>query len=220
VVFINDFDVDRRKLRLPRAALKDLQTALVPEGVPSDRLLCLSVVLDDSALNLREFAAYLGLIDNTYGRLSPQGIFAYSQRRERQLKIHRLGSRSVELKFVELITNTRHIQALLFTFLMLKYLPGVIESLSTAYRNYEEGRLLRERRKMLRHQIRDDSDLDMLSRGRKEQLITVIDELLIRGRRFLPKASRFARTYVRRVSIRIVTDTDTKCEADQKEKHV
>ena len=72
MVFMNDFDVDRRKLRLPRAALKDLQTALVPEGVPSDRLLCLSVVLDDSALNLREFAAYLGLIDNTYGRLSPK----------------------------------------------------------------------------------------------------------------------------------------------------
>lgn len=121
MVFMSDFDVDMRKLRLPRSVLKDLHTALVPEGVPSEKLLCLSVVLDDSALNLREFAAYLGLIDSTYGRLNPKGIFAYSQRREQQLKIHRLGSHSVELKFVELITNTRHIQALLLTFLMLKY---------------------------------------------------------------------------------------------------
>lgn len=71
---------------------------------------------------------------------------------------------------------------------------------------------------MLRHQMSDDSDLDMLPRVRKEQLITVIDDLLIRGRRFLPKASRFARTYVRRVSIRIITDTETKCKTDQKEK--
>jgi len=217
--FMDDFDVDRSRLRLPRAALKDLQTAFIPEKTSSDRFLCLSVILDDFSLNLRELAAYLGLIDNTYGKLSPQGIFAYSHRRECQLNIHRLGSSSVELKFVELITNTRNIQALLLIFLMLKYLPGVVESLSTAYKNYEEGRLLRERRKMLRRQIREDPDVKILSRSRKEQLILVIDELLIRGRRFLPKASRFARTYVRRVSFQIMPGTEKKSEVDQNEKH-
>ena len=208
--FMDDIDVHSSKLRLPGAALNDLQTSLIPETTASDRLLCLSVILGDSSVNLRELAAYLSLIDYMYGRLSPQGIFAYSQQRERQLNVHEFRHGSVELEFVEAISNTRHIQALLLTFLILKYLPGVVESLSTAYKNYEEGRLLRMRRKMLRCQINNDPDVEMLSKSRKDQLIVVIDELLVRGRRFLPKASHFSRTYVRKISIRIMPSPESK----------
>jgi hypothetical protein len=208
--FIDDFDVHRSKLRLPRAALDDLQRLLVPETAASDRLLCLSVILDDSSINLRELAAYLSLIDYIYGSLSPQGIFAYSQQRARQLNVHEFRQGSVELEFVEFISNTQHIQALLLTFLILKYFPGIVESLSTAYKNYEEGRLLRARRKMLRGQISNDLDVEMLSKSRKDQLTLVIDELLVRSWRFLPKASRFARTYVRKIGIRIIQTPENK----------
>jgi len=60
---MDDFDVYRSKLRLPRAALNDLQTLLIPETAASNRLLCLSVILVDSSVNLRELAAYLSFID-------------------------------------------------------------------------------------------------------------------------------------------------------------
>jgi len=95
-------------------------------------------------------------------------------------------------------------------FLYYKYLPGIVESLSAAYKNYEEGRLLRVRRKMLRGQISNDPDVEMLSKSRKDQLTLVIDELLVRARRILPKASRFSRTYVRKISIRIMPSPESK----------
>jgi hypothetical protein len=208
--FMDDFDIHRSKLRLPRSALNDLQTLLISETPTSDRLLCLSIILGDSSVNLRELAAYLNLIDYIYGTLSPQGIFAYSQQREQQLNVHEFRHGSVELEFIQVISNTRYIQALLLTFLILKYLPSIVESLSAAYKNYEEGRLIRMRRKMLRGQISNDPDTEMLSKYRKDQLTLVIDELLVRARRFLPKASRFSRTYVRKIRIRIMPRPESK----------
>jgi hypothetical protein len=196
--------MDDKKLTIPRNVVHDLHQQLIPEDVEPNMLLCLGVVIEGTSLNLRELAAYLALIDKAYGRLSPSGIYAYSHRPEEQLEIDSVSHGSIELKFIEIISNIHNIQALLFIFLILKYLPNVIEVFSKAYKNYEEGRLLRERRKMLREQVRRDRDLAALSDLRKNQVVELVDTLLLRVHSHLPGASKFARKSVRQVRIKII----------------
>ena len=145
------------------------------------------------------------MIDKTYGRLSPSGIYAYSHRPREQLEIDSVTHGSLQLKFLELISDTHGIQALLFVFLILKYLPSIIEVLSKAYKNYEEGRLIRERRKTLREQVRRDADLAALSDLRKSQVVESIDTLLVQVHYHLPRACNFARKSVRHVKIEIIS---------------
>lgn len=200
-------NIEERRLEIPRRALSELEDLFIPKDVSSDSTLCLSVIIEDFEVNLPEFAAYLGLIDSTYGRLSPRGINAYSMRREEQLKIYEFRHGSLALKFIEDIAIGHSFQLLLL-YLLLKYLPIGLEKLSVAYKNYEEGRLLGLRRKILRRQIREDSELSELPEARKKQLSILIDELLLRGRRFLPKASRFAGKYVRHVKIKVISNSE------------
>lgn len=115
--------MDDRKLAIPRKVVSDLHRLLIPEDADPSMLLCLSVVLEGTSLNLRELAAYLALIDGAYGRLSPSGIYAYSHRPKEQLEIDSVSHGSLELKFLELIGNTHGVQTLLLVFLLLKYLP-------------------------------------------------------------------------------------------------
>jgi len=206
--------MDDRKLTIPRIVVFDLHQQFIPEDVDPSMPLCLSIVLEGRSLNLRDLAAYLSLIDETYGRLSPSGIYAYSHRPKEQLEIDSVSHGSLELKFFETISNTHGIRALILVFLILKYLPNIIEVLSKAYKNYQEARLFRERRKMLREQVRRDRDLEALSDLRKNQVVELVDTLLVRVHRHLPKASNFARKSVRHVRIRI-TPKDEAHSADE-----
>lgn len=209
MTFRKEYMEDER-LMVPRRALSDLRRLFIPENAPLDSSLCLSIIIDNSEVNVREFAAYLDIIDITYGRLTQIGINAYSMRPREQLKIDNIGPGSWELKFIEILANAHNIQILFIIYLMLKYLPGGVERLSAAYKNYEEGRLLRERRHNLRRQMKEDPDLIELPHARKNQLIILIDELLLRGRRFLPRASRFSWKYVRRVNIKVLSNSGKK----------
>jgi hypothetical protein len=195
--------MEERRLTIPRRALSKLKDLLIPQDTPSDSSLCLSIIIEDSEVNLSEFAAYLTLIDSTYGRLSTKGINAYSMRREEQLKIYKFGHGSLALEFVKDIASEHGFQIFIL-YLLLKYLPMGLEKLSVTYKNYQEGRLLSLRRKILRRQIREDIELANLPEAGRKQLIILIDELLFRGRRFLPKASRFGKKYVRHINIKVI----------------
>jgi len=207
--------MEERRLVIPLRAISDLKGLFVNRDVPVNSSLCLSIIIEDAGVNLSEFAAYLGLIDRSYGRLSPLGIHAYSLRRKDQLKIGKFGYGSLWLEFIEHLANEQNIQILFIIYILLSCLPRGIERLSAAYKYYEGGRLLRERRKILRHKMRENPELNKLPDPRKNQLIAVIDELLLRGKRFLPKASRFAERYVRTVKIEVFSDSEE--EANEKE---
>jgi hypothetical protein len=202
--------MEERSLIIPNRAISALEDLFIPHDAPSDSYLCLSIIIEDSKVNVSEFAAYLNLINSTYGRLSPRGIYAYSMRREEQLTINEFGHNSQELKFIESIASGHGFIIIILCLLLryLRYLPIGLEKLSVAYKNYEEGRLFAERRKLLRRKIRDDADLAKLSDDRKKQLTILIDELFLRGRRFLPKSSRFTEKYVRRIKINVLPNSE------------
>jgi hypothetical protein len=208
--------LEENKLIISRNALFDLKELFIPEDASLDSYLCMSIIVEDSKINISEFAAYLRLIDNTYGRLTKLGIHSYSLRPTDQLKIG-FESGSLFINIIESLANAHEVQILLVVLLLLRYLTGGLFELSAAYKNYEEGRLLRERRKMLRRHMRNESNLRNLSDTRKNQLVILIDELLLRGRRFLPKALRFAGKYVRHIKIEVISNSDKKNK--EKKKH-
>lgn len=92
--------MDERALIVPRRAISDLEKLFIPEETSFDSKLCLSINIENSDVNIREFAGYLDIIDNIYGRLTKHGINAYAMRIEDQLKIHKIKYGSQEIQLV------------------------------------------------------------------------------------------------------------------------
>ena len=156
----------------PRRTLARLRGTVIPEDAPSDASIQLIIMMNDSDVNIREFSAYLSVIDKTYGRLSPQGLASYSQTPYAQLAVSfRQGSLDVILS--ALLSHIDSVTAIVVLRYLLKYLPTGLKEVAAAYRDYEEGRLVRERRRQLREEVKKDQELTMLdnNRGRQRGLI-------------------------------------------------
>jgi len=191
----------------PRSTLARLTRAVIPEEAPRDASIQLVIIMNDSDVNIREFSAYLSLIDKTYGRLSPQGLASYSQTPYAQLTVSfRQGSLDVILS--ALLSHIDSVTAIVVLRYVLKYLPTGLKEVAAAYRDYEEGRLVRERRRQLREEVKKDQELAMLDHNRKNEIVAFIDMLYWHERRQLAAAQRFARKYVQKIILKIVrTDT-------------
>ncbi len=187
----------------PRLATKELVALYISKESQPNNKVQLRVVVDESNLSLRDFAAYLNLVDRTYGRLSPEGIYSYAQSPQQHVKISKVTLGSLEITITELVSNFSGARALVLIGLMLKYLPGIIEKTSTAYKNYEEGRLTRVQRKQLRFQMQKDEVVSQLSNERQNQLIKLINQLYSFEEGNLTKAQRFDSESVQDIYIEV-----------------
>jgi len=84
-----------------------LASSLLGEGMVGKELtegdeLELVIRIDEKALNVREFAAFLEMLDGVYGRLDPIGFRSYAQRRDEQLFISKVRAGSLEIIIPEL----------------------------------------------------------------------------------------------------------------------
>jgi hypothetical protein len=189
--------------RTPRKTLSALREVFVPKGTSPSSSIELVVTIDDTEINVREFAAYLAFIDEVYGRLTHGRLDSYVRRREEQLAITSAREGSLDLVFCELVSNSGKVAALVVLGLLLKYLPiGVRESVAT-YRDYQEAQEIRERRKQLREQIKKDEQLAALERRRKDDLVRVLDTLYVRESKVLLRARRFSVEHVHRVTFQL-----------------
>jgi hypothetical protein len=193
----------------PRTALALLREAIIPADTPNDTSIQLIITVSDAAVNAREFSAYLSLIDKTYGRLSPQGLASYSQTPHAQLSVSfRPGS--LEVIISELISHIDSVTAIVVLRYLLKYLPAGLKEVASAYRDYEEGMLVRERRRQLREEVKQDQELAALDNNRKNEIVALLDMLYWHERRQLPAAQRFAAKYVQKVILKLVHRNDPK----------
>lgn len=195
-------------LRSPRRALAELRQAVIPPDTPPDAVAELVIKIDQDDINMREFAAYLNFIDRTYGRLTPEGLFSYAQRRAAQVRISSIRSGSIDVVISELISQSEHVTRLVVLYLLLKHLPSGLNTLATAYRDYEEGRLTRARRKQLREQVQEDDEIEALDRERKNQLVRFLDDCYQQEQRQAPRVRRFTITYVQNVMLQIKQKDD------------
>jgi len=167
-------------------------------------MLELVIIVEDHDLSVRGFSELLGFVDRTYGRLSPRGIRSYARREDEQVRISEVRSGSYELIIETLANNTDAVTSLVTISLLVKYLPGALESLAASYRDYEEAKFIREKRKQLRNQIENDEKLKSLDRNKQNQLVRYLDYLYDRDRKHLKSVGKFSKRSVIDVLIRIV----------------
>jgi hypothetical protein len=193
----------------PRTALALLREAIIPADAPNDASIQLIITVNDASVNIREFSAYLSLIDKTYGRLSPQGLASYSQTPYAQLPVSfRQGS--LEVIISELLSHIDSVTVIIILRYLLKYLPTGLKDVAAAYHDYQEGMLVRERRKQLREEVKQDQELAVLDNNRKNEIVALLDMLYWHERRQLPAAQRFAVKYVQKVILKLVHRDDPK----------
>ncbi len=148
-----EVDLHSPHVGVPKPALSRLASLIVPDA-PSGGSAELVITIADKDVNVREFAAYLSLMDRIYGRVSPGSLRPYSLTSYMQLRITEIRKGSLELSILEVLSHLRDTFPFLTLWLFLKYFPIAFKSISEsvknladAYKSLEEARIVKERRK-------------------------------------------------------------------------
>lgn len=212
--------------KVPATLLEELTRAYSTPETPATAPVELTIRVKTSGLSVRDFASYLDLIDRSYGRLAVGDLYSYARRRSEHLRLAEVRQGSLELVFSTAL-HALDAPTVLTLWMLLKYLPDLSRAAGDfaarageAYRDYEEGRLVRaQRREMergrdaptlapaakanLRAAVRADEDLATLTPERRRQLIRLLDVLYASEERELPSATRFAENSVMDVRLRV-----------------
>lgn len=168
-----------------------LESFVPPQASENDRFEVI-IKMEAKSVSVRQFAAYLNFIDRSYGRFTPEGILSYSRSKERELKITQLRPGSLEFVLSNYLANPISVTALILVGLLLKYLPGIIKSTLSAYRDYEEGKLAKVRRQQIKEQMKRDGALNKLNDRKILQLSKLFDAIYGLEIRNVPKAHKFS----------------------------
>ena len=186
---------------VPLSAVRDFVNPLLsPEG-QIDSEIELVISIDDTNINIREFGAYLSLVDRIYGRLQPEGLYSYSHRRDVQISVETFRKGSLEIVIANTISNIDPI-TLGVLWLVLKYLPAGIRELSGAYKDYQQGQLAKINRRQIEEKMKEDRLLQNLDSKRISELAMVIDYFMEQEKKRLAAPIRFSRNFVKRIKMR------------------
>jgi hypothetical protein len=197
-------------IKIPNSTLHDIASSFLSPDVSPDSIIELVVTVEDTNINVREFAAYLSLMDGIYGRASRGDFRSYSFNQYVQLEISEIRKGSIDLVSTEILSHFRDTFPILILYFFLKYFPIGLKTISEATKNFtesykslEEARIVRENRKKLKAEMKRDEVLQNLDRKQINQLSALLASLEMTEQRKLPAALRFSRKFVRSVTIRI-----------------
>ncbi len=162
-----------------------------------EALVELIITIEDSNINIREFAAYLAFIDRVYGKLSPKGLRSYSHQEWGQLEISEIREGSLELVISKIASEYKNVAALFVLWQILKQLPNV----TAAYKNFYEGVLARRNAKRIKEEMKREAYLQQLDKKRFNQLASLVNSLISSEKKNLSAPTRFARNSVKTVVI-------------------
>lgn len=193
-------DYDRYlPIRRPYQAANALAQVAIPQDAEPGDKLQLVLRLNDSEVNLAELAAFLSFVDRSYGRLDPKGLRSYSRSRHAQAHVD-FQAGSLEIIFESILEEGDRLVVL---WMILKYAPSGLKSLTSGYREYEEARLARTRRKQIREEMKADEKIAQLEQKRINQLAQFLDEVYIREQRTASRVRRFTLRYLQDVFFRV-----------------
>lgn len=191
-------------VRLPARAVRELLNVVTPDQVEGGAVVEFAIRISDTDLSMRDLAAFIEFVDHVYGRLSPGGLRSYSRREYGEnLKAREVHAGSWELVFDAILANFPHPEMLVLTWLAIKYLPSGTHEFSSAYREYEEGRLARQNRKRIRAEMEADEQLANVPAKQRQQLASVVEELHHAESRSMPRVTRFARFSLKGIFLRV-----------------
>ena len=186
--------VNKLQIRKPKLALAEVWFTLIQEEVEDGREIELVIRISDKNLSVRDLSAFLNFVDSIYGRLSKEGLQSYSRRSPRHLKISQIRQGSCELVLDGVISKIYpHAELLVIIWLAVKYLPVAVQSVASAYNEFEQARLARMQRKQIRHNIELDEVLRNLDVKRKKEIVDLLNSIYDKEYRKLSRVNRFVR---------------------------
>lgn len=177
---------------------------LVPVHRGEADLVHLEIQVEESGLNVRDLSAYMAFMDRVYGRLVSGELRRYAQLPSEQIEISEIKSGSWEMIFQELMINVDKVSATILLGLVLKYLPDVIHSLSGAYKDIQEARLIQLQREALRRELEKEDELKELKPDEREELAVLLESIYRAENRSLPAAGRFAEGSIKSIRMRVI----------------
>ena len=201
----------------PRNALEELRKLMIPSDTPEDSLIELVISISNDNIIIRDLSAFLELIDHIHGRLTSEGLRSYARREHGHLRISRVQHGSWQFIIETTLSYIKQTEVILIIWLVLKYLPQAVQTIASAYNEYQQGRLARESRKRIRIEMEEHDKLRNLPPSRKRQLAAIIDMLYAREAEKLPRAIRFSRKALLDVDVRIRNKRNSRRVKENKE---
>ena len=199
------------QISIPKSALAEIVELFVPANTPSFSVLQMTLTLPDRGVNIRELSAYLSLIDRVYGRLSENGLYSYSHRRDEQLEYAEVREGSWQIVFTEDLTPSAT-QRFVLLYLLLKFLPHIQpDAAEAAYHRYirqsvgYNGDKSLDNRKQLRSWMPTDPVLSKMDGKRLTQLVNYLDSIYAVEAHRLSAPHRFAISSVQQVNLAVET---------------
>ena len=188
---------------IPKKLVTNLFNMYIPEEVSMDKRFELIIRMRAENISVRQLAAYLNFIDKAYGRLTPRGIMHYARTSTYELKVTEIRHGSLEIVISNILSESISINAIIIVGLLLKYLPSMIKSILSSYRDYEEASLAKIRRQQIREQIKKDKDLAKISSRQIYQLAIFLDNMYRTDMRDINKAHKFSKENIAQVKFNL-----------------
>lgn len=188
--------------RIP--SIQTLQSQFIPDNSGYDLL----IILDNEDISLREFSAFLMIVDRFYGRFIEQSFYSYAMSEKKHLTISKIENGSAIL-IIEDILSLLHKEDALILYFLITFLPSAINSvsssikkLSTAYDTYEKARLKREIRKSLKTDLKNSEELKTLNEKDLSKLTELLEKKYLKEQKYIAKASKFASKKLKKVEFK------------------
>lgn len=167
----------------------------------------LVISLHNTNVSLRDFSAFLLLIDHFYGRNYLKGFQSYSMTERLHLRASELRSGSIEIIF-EAILKQLPVQQAVYFFLLIRYLPAALKSISEtllnsseAFYTFEKTKLIRKMRKNSRMALREDQLLKNLNDDEISKLADTLQKKYDLDKKHIYKAAKFASEKMKAVKV-------------------
>lgn len=182
-----------RLATISKSSIRVIANLILPEmdQAPVDGHLSLVVSISGKDIVARDFSAFLELLDRIYGR-SNGNFRSYSLRQSGHFKFARCQQGSWELIAEQALGVASGSSPLVVMWLVLKYLPSAVHSVSSAYNQVEQGLLARASRQRIREEIRRGGEgLEKLTPSQRAEVARMVESISQQEASVMPRVRRF-----------------------------
>lgn len=197
-----------RSLTIPKTIIASLQASYFEEFDNENGTYDLLITLESNEISVREFGAFMFIIDRFYGRLASENFNSYALSEKKHLNFSTITSGSVVTTVGDILKLLTPEQTILFV-LLVQFLPAAIKGgsqallkVAEAYSEYEKGRLTRYIRKSLKSDLAEDELLGQLDEKSRAKLAELLEKRYSAEKKYLTAASKFARKKLKSVKLK------------------